>query len=280
MKHLIWICSYPKSGNTWLRILLDSLLHYNGQNVDINRIKTASGRIIKRQSFDEFLEFESDGLTSPEILYFKRKYYLDYGLKATEDIFVKTHEANWSVGDNQNLIPEEVTKHCIYIVRNPLDIVCSLAGYHAITIGEAIELLSNRDYTLFGPEDGINYNVPVKVGDWSLNVNSWLNSSNLPLTFIRYEDLLSRPIETLGKVMKGLNRPFDQQLIQNAVENHRFERLASQEAHDGFLERPRKAHSFFRKGKSGSWKDELSDKQANQITEAHHEVMSQLGYET
>ncbi len=278
MKHLIWLCSYPKSGNTWLRILLDSMFYYQGQRVDINRIKTASKRIIKRQSFDEFLEFESDGLTSTEILYFKRKYYLDYGLKAGEDIFVKTHEANWSIEDSQNLIPEEVTKHCVYIVRNPLDVVCSLAGYHALSLDQATELLNNSNYTLFGPEDGISHNVPVKVGNWSLNVDSWLNTSNLPLTFIRYEDLLNHPIETLGRVMEDLNRPFDRELIQNAVENHSFEQLADQEARDGFLERPRKADSFFRKGKSESWKEELSGKQVDRIKKAHHSIMEQLGY--
>ncbi|MCE7992738.1 MAG: sulfotransferase domain-containing protein [Roseivirga sp.] len=278
MKHLIWICSYPKSGNTWLRILLDSILLHNGNSIDINHIKTASRRIIKRHSFDEFLEFESDELTPSEILAYKQKYYLDYGLKATQDIFVKTHEANWRVNERENLIPEEVTKLGIYIVRNPLDIVSSLAGYHTVTIDEAIQILGNRDYTLFGLDRGIGRNVPVKVGDWSFNVSSWLNSKQLPLVFIKYEDLLYEPVEALSKIMKGLKQPIDQRLIKNAVENHRFDRLVHQETNHGFIERPKKTDAFFRKGKSGSWKEELSTKQIDQVRKTHHEVMTQLGY--
>ncbi|MBO3699055.1 sulfotransferase domain-containing protein [Roseivirga sp. E12] len=278
MKHLIWICSYPKSGNTWLRILLDSILLHDGNSVDINRIEIASRRIIKRNSFDEFLEFESDGLTPTEIIYYKQKYYLDYGLKATEDIFIKTHEANWKINEKLCLIPEEVTKLCVYIVRNPLDVVCSLANYHAIAIDKAIQLLGDRNYTLFGPEDGISYNVPVQVGDWSLNVSSWLNSKELPLIFIKYEDLLNKPVEILSGIMKGLNQPVDQSLIESAVDNHKFSRLANQETTHGFFERPRKTDVFFRKGQSGSWQEELSTRQVDKVINAHHKVIAQLGY--
>lgn len=278
MKRLIWISSYPKSGNTWLRILLDSVLLYDGNSVDINQIKTAGRRIINRQSFDQFLEFESGELTPEEIIFYKQKYYLDYGLKATEDVFVKTHEANWKINNKLYLIPEEVTKLSIYMVRNPLDIVTSLATYFNVTTDQAIEVLANPDYTLFGHNQGIRQNVPVKVGDWSFNISSWLNSKELPLVLIKYEDLLDKPVEVLSKLLQSMNKPVNHDVIRKAVENHRFERLAKQEMSQGFIERPRKTDKFFRKGKSESWKEELSTAQIDQVLKTHHKVMTQLGY--
>ncbi len=278
MKRLIWISSYPKSGNTWLRILLDSVLLYDGNSVDINQIKTAGRRIINRQSFDQFLEFESGELTPEEIIFYKQKYYLDYGLKATEDVYVKTHEANWKINNKLCLIPEEVTKLSIYMVRNPLDIVTSLATYFNVSTDEAIEVLANPDYTLFGHDQGIRQNVPVKVGDWSSNVSSWLNSKELPLVLIKYEDLLDKPVEVLSTLLQRMNKPVNHKLISKAVESHRFERLANQEVSNGFIERPRKTDKFFRKGKSESWKEELSTAQIDQVLKTHHKVMTQLGY--
>jgi hypothetical protein len=109
VKHLIWLASYPKSGNTWLRILLNSILQHGGKPVGINQINTASLRIMQRQQFDEFLEFDSGELTTSETIFFKRKYYLEYGLKATEDIFIKTHEANVTVDKSEHLIPDKVS---------------------------------------------------------------------------------------------------------------------------------------------------------------------------
>ncbi|MCE7992741.1 MAG: sulfotransferase domain-containing protein [Roseivirga sp.] len=280
MKHLIWLASYPKSGNTWFRILLDSILLHEGGPVDINRVKTASLKIIERQQFDEFLEFDSGELTMQETQSFKRKYYLEYGHKATESTFIKTHEANITVDDHERLIPEQVTKLCIYIVRNPLDIVCSLANHYIVSTDEAIKIMGDSSYTFFRHEKGITSNIPEMIGDWSMHVNSWLNTGKLPVILIKYEDLLSKPIQTLGMVMQKLDQPVSDLILQRAVNNHSFEKLAHQESKHGFREKVVASYAFFRKGKADSWKEELTQGQISRMIESHHQVMNNLGYST
>lgn len=278
MKHLIWLASYPKSGNTWLRILLDSILHHQGEPVNINQINTAGLGITRRQYFDEFLEFDSGELSMSETNFFKRKYYLQFGFDAVEDIFIKTHEANVMVGDREHLIPEEVTKLCIYIVRNPLDIVGSLASHYHVGIDKAIEIMGNNQFTSFRPKEGITSNVPEFIGDWSLNVKSWLNSKELPLILVKYEELLDQPIETLSKILSALNLPVIKTILQRALVNHNFTRLANQEKDQGFREKIVDSRGFFRKGKSGSWKEELTQRQIQRVVNTHHEVMVKLNY--
>ena len=63
MKNIVWLASYPKSGNTWLRILMDSILNKNGETVDINKISLANLGFLSRQRLDEFLEFDSSSLS-------------------------------------------------------------------------------------------------------------------------------------------------------------------------------------------------------------------------
>lgn len=278
MKHLIWLASYPKSGNTWLRILLDSILRHQGKTVNINQINTAGLRIIQRQQFDEFLEFDSGELTMSETNFFKRKYYLHYGHNATKDIFIKTHEANTMVGDHERLIPEEVTKLCVYVVRNPLDIVGSLSNHYQVGLDKAIEIMNKSTFTSFRPKKGITSNVPEMIGDWSLHVNSWLQTNELPLVLVKYEDLLTKPIVTLSSIMQALNQPISDTILEKAVINHSFEKLANQESDGGFREKVVASGAFFRKGISDSWKEELSPSQIKQVVEAHEQVMNTLGY--
>lgn len=278
MKHLIWLASYPKSGNTWLRILLDSVLQYQGETIDINKINTAGLRIMRRSHFDEFLEFNSGELTMSETNFFKRKYYLEYGLKAQQDVFIKTHEANVFVGGREQLIPEQVTKLCIYIVRNPLDIVGSLSNHYHVGVDKAIEIMGDSAFTSFRPKKGITSNVPELIGDWSLHVNSWIESKGLPLLLVKYEDLLKQPVATLSKIMQALNQPAVKDLLQSAVINNSFNKLVNQEQNSGFREKIVDSGSFFRKGKSGSWKEELTSTQIKQIVQSHGEAMHKLGY--
>ncbi len=278
MKHLIWLASYPKSGNTWLRILLDSILFHAGEPVDINHVKTASLRILERHNFEEFLEFDSGELTIEETNAFKRKYYLDYGQKRTEDTFVKTHEANVPVNGRECIIPEEVTKLSIYIVRNPLDIVASLSNHYLVDINKAISIMGDSTYTFFRHAKGITSNIPEFIGDWSMHVKSWLNSKELPLLVVRYEDLLNNSIQTLRKITDALDYSVSDAVLARAVDNHSFQKLKGQESTHGFRERVAGTESFFRKGKSGSWKEELTQGQIRQVIQDHKEVMDNLGY--
>jgi hypothetical protein len=147
-----------------------------------------------------------------------------------------------------------------------------------VEIDKAIEIMQNSAFTSFRPKKGITSNVPEMIGDWSSHVNSWLNAKDLPLVLIKYEDLLKKPIETLSKIMQALNQPTTDAVLASAVKNHSFQSLAEQESNSGFREKIVASGSFFRKGRSGSWKEELTTDQVNQVVQSHQEVMNTLGY--
>ena len=65
MAGIIWLASYPKSGNTWLRAFLTSF-QSGGQPVDINSM--AGGPIASaRKRFDDAMGVEASELTQEEI---------------------------------------------------------------------------------------------------------------------------------------------------------------------------------------------------------------------
>lgn len=280
MKNLIWLASYPKSGNTWLRILLESVINNKGNTVDINQLSLSNFSFIPRFYFDEFLELDSTELTISETSHFKRAYYIHLSEQLKTDTFLKTHDANISLKANDlHIVPPEVTKLVIYIVRNPLDVTASFANHFGINIDEAIVCMQNEGFTLFRTRGGITSNVDQVITDWSSHVTSWLDDRNLPVLLVKYEDLLTRPVETLMRVVKGIQKTnTDQDLVEKALENHNFSNLAKQESESGFQEKSVHSPVFFRKGKADSWKEELTNEQVNRIIQAHGSVMTSLGY--
>jgi len=278
MKNLIWLASYPKSGNTWLRVLLDSILTHEGKTVDINQINSTKFGFISRFHLDEFLEINSTELTSSETHFFKRAYYLDFGSKAEEGTFLKTHDANMQLDNDLWLIPKEVTKLVIYITRNPLDIVASFANHLGISLDRTIDLMSNKEFSFFRTRGGVTSNVDQLVTDWSGHVTSWLDST-LPVLLVKYEDLLQAPVETLMIIMKTLDKnKVDKKIIEEAVVNNSFAKMAKQESEKGFHEKDVLSPVFFRKGKANSWEEELTEAQINRVTQSHGKVMTSLGY--
>jgi hypothetical protein len=277
MKNLIWVASYPKSGNTWLRILLESTLFRNGETVDINNISLTNFGLLNRQQLDGFLEFDSSNLNLEETCFYKKKYFQEFSLNSERDTFIKTHDANINLFDGEKVTPKEATKLAIYLMRNPLDIVASLANHHGVTNDEAIAILLDPDYTLFRSPKGITTNVDQFIGSWSNHVVSWLDS-DLPLLLIRYEDMLVNPVEILTQICHLIGRDMDQDVIRKAVKNNTFEILKKKEEDVGFKEKNLSAEKFFRKGKSGTWKEELTPEQIKKVSDATGSMLKRLGY--
>lgn len=279
MKNLIWLASYPKSGNTWLRILLHSILSEEGKLIDINKIKSTSHGFIKRYAFDDFLELDSTELTLEETNYYKRAYFTNFSQESGQDTFIKTHDANIKLSNGQYLIPEEATKLAIYLVRNPLDIVGSFANHLGIDFGKTISVMQNQKFTFFRSKRGLTSNVDQFVSDWSSHVQSWINSKEFPVVIVKYEELISSPYESMLKILKAMGRSdVDPWVLKSAIKNNSFQNLVKREHEQGFKEKGRMSPVFFRKGKSGSWKEELTEDQVSKVCKAHKETMLKFNY--
>ncbi len=169
-----------------------------------------------------------------------------------------------------------VTSGAIYVVRNPLDVASSSADFMGTGLDQAITLMAT-DY-LEMPHDPERNNVSIFSGSWSQHVASWTGRTNERLHVVRYEDMVDKPSATFASVARFLGLKTSRQRLLRAIRNSSFRTLQSQESAGGFKERSEHQKKFFRRGKAGGWKDELSESQVQRICEAHGEQMKRFGY--
>lgn len=272
---IVWLVSYPKSGNTWFRCFLSALFY---GSVDINRINT-EGIFSDRRTCDLTLDIDSRLLTEDESLLRQSKIYTYLANLSPRLQWIKVHDA-YSLDTNKKLIfPKEVTHKVIYLVRNPLDVVGSFANHMACPINRAIFAMNKKDNYLANTK-GLNTNpqFPQKLFDWSGHVNSWLDQKRLEVEVVRYEDMKKKPTQTFSRVMKSLGLKIKRDDIKQAIDLTQFEKLKKAESEHGFQEKHARSKAFFRKGQSGGWVDELTKEQAGRIINVHSKTMQKLGY--
>jgi len=274
--NIIWLASYPKSGNTWIRIFFANYLNQDNKAIDINNINTSiisSSRTI----FDNYLPFLSSDLTFEEIDILRPKVYREIS-EETEDIqFIKTHDAFTLNSEGKAIFPREITKAVIHIVRNPLDVAVSFAHHSHISIDKSIKTLNSDQKSLANNPQLLNKQLRQILLSWSEHYLSW-KGTKTPYLLIKYEDLLNNTEETFKNLVLFLYGEVDTTQLKRAIKYSSFKELKEQEKKNHFKEKPLKADSFFRKGKSNSWKEEMSDIQATKITKKHSKVMKELGY--
>lgn len=275
-KGIFWIASYPKSGNTWLRIFLENLLCGASEPVSINGLS----RVLiacSRSMFDDHAGIESSDLTLDEIDTLRPRFYEHLADKYDNPLYMKIHDAYTRNSRGVPLIPANVTAGVVYIVRNPLDVAVSYASHFGCTLDRAISCMADREHGLVKKETLITHQFRQRLLSWSGHVMSWM-SSGLPVCLIRYEDMKLTPHQTFKKVVRFLNLDSTETDIGKAIDFSSFDTLKRQENTMGFRERPITASSFFRKGVVGAWQSELTHPQVECIANTHKDVMQQFGY--
>jgi aryl sulfotransferase len=275
MKNLVWIASYPRSGNTWLRLFLSFIMSGN-QNKDLNHLKVnllACSRIM----FDEIAGVASSELTIPEIRNLKPAVFqILSGL--SEDLFLlKTHDSFYNTPSGHPVFPPANSYGCVYIVRNPLDVAVSNAFYFNKSMDEVILDMNNPGFVLNNSIDCLYPLLEEWLGTWSEHVTTWLNSC-IRVHIIRYEDMVSNPFETFSNVLEFLDLHYADELIRQTIATTSFEALKKSEEQFGFKEKLQSCDAFFRNGKTGTWKTVLNESQIKKIVTDHHEVMDRFGY--
>jgi hypothetical protein len=273
MGAIVWLASYPKSGNTWTRNFLHNLLRPTDDTYDINEMNELTTGANGRRWYEPFLKKPLQDATLEEVAAARPRAQSELAAAAKELVFVKTHSAIVTDFGTPS-ISRDVTAGAIYIVRNPLDVAHSYAHHIGKDIDHAIRVM-NTDFMRTNNSEKQVYE---PMGSWSQHVLSWTHREHRELHIMRYEDMLARPRETFGKLcefllVKPRRREFDE-----ALEKSSFERLREQEEKLGFKERPKHADHFFREGKSGTWRKHLSPEQVRAILEHHREQMARFGY--
>ena len=271
---IIWLASYPKSGNTWVRAFLANYMLDREEPVPIDELvgySIGDGFVIH---YERMTGRKVEEMTEAELHALRPKMHAWLAQSRGQDIFVKTHNLLSQVGGTP-LITPAVTAGAVYILRNPLDVAVSYADHYRVELGTAVAALCEANHVVPGTPRAL----PQYLGSWSQHVRSWVDAPGLSPLVLRYEDLLSRPAETFGALARFLRWPPDQTRLDKAVRFSAFDELAGQEEESGFRELPKGATTrFFRAGRTGAWRDALSDRQTARMIEANGALMRRFGY--
>jgi hypothetical protein len=277
VKGIIWLASYPKSGNTWFRVFLTNLLRDGDMPVSINELNhtpMASSRSI----FDDEIGFEASDLTADEIDRLRPELYTHLTENSEEQLFMKIHDAYTYLEDASPLIPKASTRCALYFIRNPLDVAVSFAHHSGWDCAKSTREMANDCFAFCSKPDRLHSQLRQKLLSWSNHVLSWVDQTPFPVCVIRYEDMKSHPLKTFTKASRFAGLDHSDIQIQKALTFSSFDVMQQQEDAEGFHEKILASGRFFRKGEVGSWRDELKEDQANKIVDDHREVMHRFGY--
>jgi hypothetical protein len=291
MTRTIWLASYPKSGNTWFRMLVANLSARDGEPVDINNLPERGGIASARGPFDHLTLIDSGLLTHDEIDCLRPRVYEElargedddeYDAKEAQPAvrFVKVHDAYTLTPNGEPLLAgPRGAAGAVVIVRDPRDVAPSLANHHRSSIDEAIAMLNDDDGGFCAQTNRQHIQFRQKLPSWSGYMSSWIAQTDIPVHLLRYEDLQADTPRTFRRALEFAGLPASDDDIRRAVGFAGFAELQSQEQEKGFAEMPRRPGGrFFRRGEAGAWRDELGIEQVARIEAKHAPMMLRLGY--
>jgi hypothetical protein len=272
MGKIVWIASYPKSGNTWMRMFL---MHYFATN-DVLQPDAAQGFAPNENHgrfYQPFLPISADKLPDAALASVRPLAQRAISRSGNGYVFAKTH--HW-FGTHHGTPTVSVVDSAasVYLVRNPLDVVVSYAAFRNVSYDQAIDWVLAKDRILPRIPKG-SYFVS---GSWSQNVASWRNQRRLPCTILRYEDLVSNPEAQFQGLLRSWKLKIDPKRLAVAIASTSLNALKSAEAKHGFQERPKNTRAFFRNGRTGEGFEKLSKTQRDRVIDACGHEMSELGY--
>ncbi len=270
-----WIASYPKSGNTWIRMFMSA---YDSGFVDINNPRGMKmddlflyyWQVVSPKPIGELTVEEGAAMRGAVLLHL---------LYSNENkVPCKTHSMAGSYLDFP-LIPPTMSDKSIYIIRDPRAVTVSWAQYSGKPIDEIIDVMTVE--ASFAKIPGL-WNI---TGRWDTHVKSWWNLNeeyNVPVHFMRYEDLMVEPIFHFGNMIEFLSdKPSNLGQVVAAEQACGFLNLQEQERLHGFREHTRgkdeEGTKFFRKG-ANDWRDHLTEEQNDRISNEFESTMRQWEY--
>ena len=276
---IIWIASYPKSGNTWLRSIITSLLYTTDGIFDFKLIK----KIKQFPTRNQFQEFTKNFNDINEI----SKFWLlaQDKINLTEEIkFFKTHNLNCAVNKN-SFTNKSHTLGTIYVVRDPRNLVNSIKNhYNKGNDEEAKNFLISKKILSRVPKDN-EADIATLLGSWSDHYNFW-TKKNSNLLLIKYEDLILDTKKELERIIiylkKFMTVEINPEKIKNILSTTSFDHLKNLENKGLFNENvydsKKNKIRFFNKGPSNDWTKVLDKKIQDDIEKIFYKEMKELGY--
>jgi hypothetical protein len=278
---IIWLASYPKSGNTWVRSIISSLLYSNDGNFNFELMIKVSQFPEKKyfkdfvNDFGNFNEIKESWISAQDLI------NLDNQIK-----ILKTHQGKYTVGKN-SFTNDKNTLATIYIVRDPRTLISSISNHYTLTLDEASNFLMTPQ--IIGNSkrwEDKETGMKCLLGKWNEHYRSWTrNKSNLLL--IKYEDLIQNPENELEKIIdflkKYLNVETNNSKNKKILETTSFKNLKEMEQKGLFKEnvlnkKDDSKVNFFHLGPANNWKDDLDEDVKNKIEKNFYQEMTELNY--
>ena len=267
MGKIVWLASYPKSGNTWVRAFLHNYIvnaetpHSINNLVDFSVAECAAA----------FYGADAASLTTEQVQALRPSVHKQLTQLQPDLVFVKTHNAHLSVHGIPLCTPA-FTAGSLFMVRDPRDVALSYAAFTRRSVDEIIDFMNDTRASNAPDENQVFEHL----SSWSQHAISWVASPQRLL--VRYEDLLAEPERYFARIIRFIGMgEVDAVRLQRAIAFSSFDRLAGQEKAEGYRAAGR-AEKFFRAGAAGQWRAHLTPAQARRLESAHGEVMQKFGY--
>ena len=275
---IVWIASYPKSGNTWVRSLISAYLYSDKGVFNFELLKNI--KEFPRQYFERHVDLEKFQTISKESAeWLKGQKLMDNNKDVT---FLKTHSCICTV-DGNGFTSKENTIGAIYVVRDPRNVISSLSNHFNLSIEDSLKWMTNAENILrasrFKKKWGFTF-----ISDWKTHYISWKKMENFfPIKIIRYEDLQNLTRETFVEILKFLNKfkkiEINENKITNTINSTNFKELKLLEEKFGFNEaRDWGVKNFFNLGKDNNWKKLLEEEIIKKLNKNFFQEMKELGY--
>ena len=281
---IIWLASYPKSGNTWIRTFISSIIFSKDGISNFNNLEKITQYPMRRHFHNLLENFQNINEIKKNWIISQDKMNLDNKIK-----FLKTHHVNCKIGSDSftNL---DNTKGVIYIVRDPRNVITSIKNHFSLNSYDEAKKFIFDEYRwlgFVGNDNKIRDNkLPTLISSWNINYKSWKNMSKNFL-LIRYEDLLMDPDKEFAKIVKFLNSilniKFNKNIITEAIKTSSFDNLKKLEKLGLFGESVADTKSgekkdFFYLGPKNDWKKLLDQKISKEIEQKFQNEMKELMY--
>ena len=278
---IIWLASYPKSGNTWVRSMISALINSDNGVFDFQQLESIQQFPEKKffkdfvKDFNNFNEIKQNWILAQEKINLRKEINL-----------LKTHQGKYTVGKH-SFTNNENTLGVIYIVRDPRNLVKSVSNHFTMGLEEACNFLISPEIIGNGKswterQDGM-FNL---LGKWNDHYRSWTRVKK-NLLLIKYENLILNPKHELEKIIKFLKQFLDfetnDKKNNKILETTSFKNLRRMEIEGLFKENVlnknnKEKVNFFHLGPKNKWQDILSEKIVNKIEENFYSEMKELNY--
>ena len=277
---IIWLASYPKSGNTWVRSLLSAYYYSEDGKFEfklLDKIKQFPSKEFFNKEIKSVDEAAENWLTAQNKIKTKN-----------EVCFLKTHNV-FGAYKGKNFTTSEFSLGAIYIVRDPRNVISSLMNHYSLTEGEALSMINSVYRNLRDENNLEDYSNYSFISSWANNFKSWKLTKDIETLFVKYEDLEENRFNTFKKIIKFTNKLMsnDSKInfskLKNSIESTDFDILKKKEEIEGFNEaifskKEGKRKTFFNLGSKNNYKKLIKSETSKTIRELFKKEMKELGY--